>query len=758
MPPDHGRSRRDDDWPPGAPAPGGLRDSRVVVPAESADIRQLFAILNRRRRLIGATTIGALALAGAYLTLVASTSYTATVSVLIDSRTRPPIGTEQSAVTFGTPDATLIESQVKLIASDSVLRRVVQTEKLAEDPDFGVSRPGPRARLMAMLGLGPSTPVADERVARASLALARAVTVKRSERTYVIDVDVSLGNAARAARLANLVAEAYIADQREARGNVAREDTKWLNQRLVELQTRLQEAENKAQDFKVRNRITDAVGKNVREQELADLTNELGRARARTIEARAKHDQVSRLAAAGRPPEGTIDALKSPVLEKLRTQYSEIARQESHYRTTLGERHPAMLEVQSQLRESRQLIAAELRRIADSAANEYQQARAAELATERRAEAARQSTDTKNGDLVRLRELERDVDAHRIAYEKFLRARETMVDDTNDGLLGRIIAPATTPTSPSSPKTAAILFIALFSGLSLGIGLALLQDYLATWSPAAGGSPDPAGPASPRPFSRGGTGLVTLASIPRVGATAGATARLRAWMWSKRGAEAAKADSGEAPLSEVSLRPKSEFSARIGALYAALASPEKVAPGAPPATILVTSASEGCGKTVIAVNLARAAAMAGRRVLLIDANAHNPSLSQLIEAGSEPSLIELDGDNRPIYTVTDMPKATLRFVPMLDAEERVRTRLERQKSVERINGINGNFDFVVLDGATLEAGDDLRFIAGAVDRVVFVVGAGETAPDADALADWLDVPRDKLAGSVDSAVEARQAA
>jgi Mrp family chromosome partitioning ATPase len=105
-----------------------------------------------------------------------------------------------------------------------------------------------------------------------------------------------------------------------------------------------------------------------------------------------------------------------------------------------------------------------------------------------------------------------------------------------------------------------------------------------------------------------------------------------------------------------------------------------------------------------------------------------------------------------------MPGASLRFVPMLDAEERVRARLERQKSVERINGIAENFDFVVLDGSTLDAGDDLRFVAGAVDRVVFVVAAGETAPDADDLAEWLDVSRDKLAGSVESAIGARRAA
>lgn len=735
-----------------------LRDDRARAEPAGADLREFFGILARHRFFIGCMAAGALGLAAAYLLIVAGTAYTATVSILIDARGRGPIGTEQQPSASATPDATLVESQVKLIASDTVLRRVAQSERLAEDPEFLSSQPGLRTRLFSLLGVGSAAPAGGEdKLSRATAALSRALTVKRSERTYVMDVDLSSANPVKAARLANLVAEAYIADQRDARSQISRQDSKWLNQRLVELQAKLQEAENKVQEYRVKNRITDAVGKNVREQELSDLTNELGRARSRTIEAKAKLDQVQRLAASGRLPDGTTDALKSPVLEKLRTQYADIARQEAHYRTTLGDRHPAMLEVQSQLRDSRRLIAAELKRVADSAGNEYQQARAAETATGLRTETARLSTDSKNGNMVELRELDRELEAHRTAYEKFLKARESMADDSGDGLLARIIAPAVPPLAPSSPKSAAILFISLLSGLSLGIGTALLREYLGGSGGGASASAGEPGPARREPSFGRAAGLHILASVPRAGAGAAAgMSRLKHWI-SSTDAKRGRADlSPGGLLAETCNHPQSPFSQAIRLLLEPLGL-RGGARAARMTAVLVTSMRERCGKTTIAVNLARAAALQGRRALIIDAGAEG-GLLPLIEAGAEPALIALDGVLRPLYRVSGAGPGELRFVPLLADEERLCARLARQRSTPRFSGIEGNFDFVVIDGPAMGLGDEARFLAGAVDHIVLVAAPGETLPSADAIMETLDVTRGKLAGGVESMAAPRKAA
>ena len=729
-----------------------LRDgyARATNPPDGADLKQFFAILYRNRVFVGGATLAALALAGAYLA-TAGTAYTATVSILIDARTRPPVGADLPSGVNTTPDATLVESQVKLIASDTVLRRVVESEHLVDDPAFVPTRPGLRTRLFAMLGIGATTTGGEDRVSRAIASLSRSIVVKRSERTYIIDVDLMSGDANKAARLANLVAEAYIADQRDARTQMSRQDFRWLNQRLLDLQGRLQDAENKVQEFRVKNRITDAIGKNVGEQELSDLTNELGRARARAIDARAKYDQVQKLAALGKAPESTADALKSPVLDKLRAQYAEIARQEAHYRT-LGERHPAMLEIQNQLRDSRLLIAAELKRVAETAGNDYQQARAAEIETGRRVETARLSTDSKNQNMVQLRELDRELEAQKTAYEKFLRARENISDDNHDGPMARVIAPASAPLTPSSPKTMAILIIALFSGLSVGVGASLLRDYLA-------GSR-----LIPRPHSSSVNDdpaenpiLHIIASVPRIGEPPSNLRTIKNWMASKQSSEAA---ANPMPiLSELDRNPKSDFSAAIRDLYEDLAPPQGQRRRRKRATkILVSSAQTGCGKTTIAVNLARAAAQAGQRTLLIDANIKHPSLAVLIEPGGLAGLIELDGALRPLYKIAAGSDAELWVVPMVDSEQQITRELAQRPDVSHTVGINGNFDFVVIDGSTLERSDDARSIADAVDRIVLVAAPDETQLSIEELTDALDVPEDKLFGTVLSMVETRRAA
>ncbi len=732
------------------PTSGGFvgREAARASEAGGADLRELFAVLYRHRKFILAVTAGVLALASLYL-LTAGTAYTATVSILVDARTRPPVGTDQPAGQMTIPDATLVESQVKLIASDTVLRRVAQSERLAEDPEYVSTKPGLRMRLFALLGMGSGATGGEDRVTRATMSLARSIAVKRSERTYVIDVDLASSDPNKSARLANMVAEAYIADQREARSQISRQDSQWLNQRLNELQAKLQDAENRAQEFKVKNRITDAVGKNMREQELSDLTAELGRARARAIDMSAKYEQVRKLAASGRPPDGTMEALKAPVLEKLRVQYSEIARQEAHYRTTLGDRHPAMLEVQSQLRDSTRLIAGELRRIAESAGNEYQQARAAELETLRRVESARQSTESKNQNSVKLRELERELDAHRNAYEKFLRVRETMNDEATDGPIARVIAPATAPLVPSSPKSLAILFISLASGLFFGVGSALLREYI-----GSGGS-NAAREAGRGAMDDGGVKLHVIASLPRVGGVSAKARSLTRWMASKANSET------EVPvdniLNEVRDRPDSEFSAAVRGLFKSIA-PSEDAPARRATAVLAISMREKCGKTTLAVNLAQAASAAGLRALLIDANSDHPSLGALLGSDARPQLIELSGAQRPLYRIGGAGRGELSVVPILQAEAKNRRDLSRAADTIRLKGINGNFDFVVIDGPALASGGDLRLVAGAANHILFVAGPDESSPSIDELIDALDVPQRKLAGTIVSMSQARRAA
>ena len=728
------RQTRDDE-------PPELRErSRLPAdaPPEGANLRELIAILSRRRLALAVGVALTTGLALAYLAVVPA-AYTATTSILIDARTRAPLGTDASSIAASSPDTVLIESQVRLIGSDAVLSRVVADQKLAEDADYVSTRPGLLTLVPQLFGGGAKAP-AGGNGARALAAFSRNVVARRSERTYVIDVDVTARSAQKAADLANAVASAFIADRAATRLDGAKRDSAALNTRLADLQKRLSEAETRVQTYKQSHQIYDANGKRINEQELTDGATALSLARTKTAEAKSRYDQIQRIIAAGRPTDAVTEALKSNLIDRLRGQYADVARQEANYRTTLGDRHPALIETHNQLLQIKSLITEELRRIAAGAANEYQTARSNEQAAERQVGALKKGTDVTSLAAVELRELEHDVDASKAVYDKFLRARDTIGDDGPEGQFARVIAPAVPPVSPSAPKTATILALALASGLFGGIAQAFFAEYLVNGEPLPerrGAAPTPMAMDRRKnnrwlniwPFARKYTPVAAIAP-------------------------AAVDDPAEQPPLEAQT-PSAEPPPRPDAMHAFFYSllPDDIASrnDAQPFTILVTSLEEKSGKTATAIALAQAAAQDGARVLLIEANNNAPVLKRHV-ADTPPDLIDLMGTLRLCHHLAQAP--TVRVVPISDGEDMQVRRLSR-RDAPAIDGIAGNFDIVVLDGGAIGPDADLAMVAEAADSIVLASRSGALSRgEISAALDALDVERARLGGVWETGAQA----
>ena len=725
-----------------APAPEpGMRFSAVSAgPAPiaegGANLRELIAILGKRKRSIAVATVLATALAAAYL-MVAATAYTATTSILIDARSRTPLGVEPTSANTNAPDTALIESQVRLIASDTVLRRVVEKEGLADE----AAKPGLLASLLGRSELVPgsqATASKEQRITLAIAALTRSVIVKRSERTYVIDVDVSASDPQKAARLANAVAAAYIADQADAKAQAAQRDSAALNARLSDLGKRLADAENRLTAYKQQHQIFDANGKRISEQELGEGATALAVARTKTADSKSRFDQIQRIIASGRPADAVPEALKSGLIDRLRGQFADVARQEANLRTTLGDRHPALIETQNQLRQVRSLITDELKRIAAGAGNDYQSARSNEATIEKQVESLKKTSTIASQASVELRELEHDVDSSRTVYDKFLRARETVGESGLDGPVARVIAPAVAPLAASAPKTVTILGLALASGLFGGIGHAFWREYLEAAPVPQLAKPVPATPAP----------------VP---------APVRAWLpqWARRRRQAllpaappVAAPSVAAPAAtvppagelqpvEVRLPATATSPDAAARLYAGLADNQSYRQGNTPLTLLVTSLVAQTGKTRAAMALARAAAATGVRVLVIDASQHAPALAAFIPSELQPDLIDLMGTMRLCYDLPDQ----ISIVPIIAGEGMIVRRLMRREATRVIDGITGHFDVVVLDGGTIGDDGNLAMVAQAADSVVLATNEPRPARSQidQAMAD-LGVPRHRFGG------------
>ena len=283
----------------------------------------------------------------------------------------------------------------------------------------------------------------------------------------MVDVSVTSRDPVKAARIANAIAQAYLAEQTEVRSDAARQISQSLSARLNELKDRVRQAEDRVETFKARNNILGASGTLVNEQQLTELNNQLGVARARTAAAKARLDQVEQVQLSKDEIGAFPDAVQSQTITALRSQYAEVMRREAEQMTSLGNRHPAVIEIQAEAERLRHMIDDEVHRIALSARTEYEGARANEETLAANLEKLKGNAVTTNEAMVTLRELDRDVQANRAVYEAFLvRARETGEQERVDTKNIRVISRAEPPLHRSFPPSN--LLIAVGALLLLG--------------------------------------------------------------------------------------------------------------------------------------------------------------------------------------------------------------------------------------------------------------------------------------------------
>lgn len=685
---------------------------------DRVDLRGLVRVLRRRATSILVVTAVALALAVAFLAL-ATPLYTATVQILIDPRDRHVLQTEVTPTGVG-GDASLVESQVRLITSDAVLRRVVASEHLASDIEFGAAPAASlSSRLRALIGLSHSQDAtAVDPELRALLALQRRVTVRRAERTYIMEVRVNSADARKAARLADAIAAAYFVDQAEADQSTTRRATDALTSRLDQLRDNLRAAENRAQDFRNANNIVGSQGTLVGEQQLSELNQRLVLARARASEVQARYDQVQRVLRSGGDPGSIPDALTSNVIQSLRTQSAEISRRESELENQLGPRHPSVLDQRAQAQNVRRLISEELKRIADASRNELDAANANERTLAKELDRLSQSNMATNQAMIRLRELEREVDASRQLYEAFLtRAKQTSEQERIETPSARIIAPAIVPIEPSFPPRLLVIALALGGGLAVGVSLALIREHFDDSFHSA---------AQLRRIA----GLDLLAAVPMVG-----PARRFLPSLAKEGLDFDVIDRPGSPLGSATRLLRNELRDAPGRAGERLA--------------LIVSAEQGEGKTTIALNLALAAAASGERVLLVDADMARRALSRRIAPDAKAGLFEVLNGELPLAdALVRDPRSGLEALPLapksVAGERPSRAQLAMLK-----DAVARNFDYVIFDGGPLLDDFASRSIGEIVDQIVMVVRAGGTRREAVTEAiEILRMPRTKLVGAV----------
>jgi succinoglycan biosynthesis transport protein ExoP len=362
----------------------------------------------------------------------------------------------------------ITETQARVIASDSVLRRVAATLRLAEDKEF-YKKPfwrNGRALERALLFLGVAAPDADDPSLVALENLRRKILVRRTERTYAIDIIATSGDPRKAALITNSISEAYLLEKLAARSDMARRASAELDSRLEELLNGVHQAEERVFQFKKQHDLITAGGRLPLDQQVAELTSQLSAAKSRTAEAKTRLAQSTTMSL---PEIGQSNDVRS-----LRQELADLKRNEADLLVRFGPANPSVIQVRAQIDSIGQSLANAVDRVGAVNRQEYERDVAAETAlSSSLAELKATMTDNEEA-LVTLHELERDAESRRSVYEAFLhRARETTEQENLDTSNARVITVAVAPRKRSFPPSPSLLLPAsLGFGLVFGVALA----------------------------------------------------------------------------------------------------------------------------------------------------------------------------------------------------------------------------------------------------------------------------------------------
>jgi capsular exopolysaccharide synthesis family protein len=144
--------------------------------------------------------------------------------------------------------------------------------------------------------------------------------------------------------------------------------------------------------------------------------------------------------------------------------------------------------------------------------------------------------------------------------------------------------------------------------------------------------------------------------------------------------------------------------------------------GARPKVLLITSAVPDEGKSTVAANLARALALGGSRVLLVDADLRKGCLHQLMGLQSEPGLAEALQDPKRLESVVQADSIpNFAFLSRGEAPGNSGDLFIGRSFDELLARFRERFDFVIIDSCPVFAADDATTLAPKVDATLFVV-------------------------------------
>src|SRR5262245_4248747 len=597
-------------------------------PTDELDLGAVGRALMRKKLWVIMPTLVVAALAFVTVNLV-SPRYRSEARLLIEGREnvflRPEA--EKLAERERTVDQEAVSSQVQLVLSRDLARRVAKDLKLGERAEFDPVLHG-RSFLrhaFSLVGLGkdPLKMSPEERVLEAYYERLTAFGVDKSR---VIAVEFSSSDPDLAAKAANGIAEAYLALQQGAKQDQTRVASQVLGGEIDNLRRRVAEAEAKVEEFRAKsNLFVGANNTSLSNQQLGELNSALALARSQKAEAEAKARLIRNLLKSGQPLESSY-IVNSELIRRLSEQGATLRAQLAEQSSTLLGNHPRIKELKAQIANLDEQMRREGEKLVRALETAARIAGArVEALTASLDQLKRQAGSTGEQD-VQLRALEREAKAQRDLLESYLaKYREANAREQLDIMPAeaRIISRAIVSNTPAFPKKMPIVLITTIATLLLSAAFVTTGELL------AGNVYRPADAADES---------ATMATASADGASPPVEPKL---------SEPRLAPMPAAPVAPTAPVPAAPVQAAAAPAMSSRAAPRRATSTDQIASslrqtgrITVIGVGRGMGTTSTAIALARALSHEGR-VVLIDLALQAPNIAAISSEPGAPGVAEL---------------------------------------------------------------------------------------------------------------------
>ena len=421
----------------------------TVGGADYLQVRDYVRIFMKRRWLFAG--IVAIALLGAF-------AYNRTATAIFEARVRLIIegdanvlGLDRPVVDQRTWLRDFQPTQLGILESQSLARRVSEDLKRTATP-------------------GMPVPSASE--------IRQGLSAEPMKESRLVSVGFRSPDPALAARVANTVAHAYVAESEEVRSKTVGEASTWLTRQVQEQRKLVQESQAALQRYREEHGA-DVLGEHkngdrpsIVLQKLGDLQEAVTRARAETIEKEAQWGQIAAMQASGQPLD-TVPAIgASSFIQGLKSALGTLQQQLAQTSEKLGDRHPEIIKLRSAVENAERNLQAETNKLAAAIRNDRDAARAREDALTAALQRQKIAAQELSGKAVEYTTLEREAEANRQQLDSLLqRSREAMLTRDVPSSYARVLDAAEVPSKPVFPRKERNLALAFVSSAALALAL-----------------------------------------------------------------------------------------------------------------------------------------------------------------------------------------------------------------------------------------------------------------------------------------------